>query len=286
MKKFFIMLIVIAVMIFGGKFYFDRSAAKQVEVPLNRANKFASVHYEKATMKLMGFHPQLNNVTISPHGSGTATKIDRVIVYELDETHEIPFRLDIEFQQADIEVNEENFGAQADDLRQMGYEKSIRANVRVSYIYDIEKKEFQLRTFRVGAERVGHINAAFHLSNIDLNPQMLFMLLLTYPNIRFHSAELSYEDDSFLPRLQKFRAEQEGKTVEDVVKEMTDELDKEIAKEENKFNKDALKALKKFVKDPDEIKITVSPKEPIPLGQLQGMDPVKAPEMLNVKIKS
>ena len=86
--------------------------------------------------------------------------------------------------------------------------------------------------------------------------------------------------------MQTFLAAQQGKTVDELLKEITEQIDQDIAKEENKFNKNALKALKKFVNDPDEIKITVSPKEPVPLGKLQGIEPVKVPEVLNMKIKT
>ena len=86
--------------------------------------------------------------------------------------------------------------------------------------------------------------------------------------------------------MQTFLAAQQGKTVDELLKEITEQIDKDIAKEENKFNKNALKSLKKFVNDPDKIKITVSPKEPVPLKKLQGVDPVKVPEVLNIKIKT
>ena len=136
------------------------------------------------------------------------------------------------------------------------------------------------------AKKMGHIHAEFHISNIDLNPETLFFLLLSYPSIKIHSAELRYEDDSLVPRLQTFLAAQQGKTVDELLQEISEQIDKDIAKEENKFNKNALKALKKFVNDPDEIKITVSPTEPVPLGKLQGVNPVKVPEVLNIKIKT
>ncbi|MBD3307204.1 hypothetical protein GF339_12305 [candidate division KSB3 bacterium] len=81
-------------------------------------------------------------------------------------------------------------------------------------------------------------------------------------------------------------AEQEGKTVDEVIDDMTKEIDDMIAREANAFTRDALEALKRFVRDPDEIRIVVDPDAPVPLGRLQGVDPLRLPEILNIQVKT
>ena len=275
MKKFITILIIVVALIGTKALYIDRNASKEVEARLQKVEGFVDIEYDKVSVDLLGWKPRMKKVTISQPGSSAKTEIDSIVIKGFDDEHEIPLFMDISFEGVKMEVNEANFGSQAKELKRLGYEE-IQAKMQLNYHYDQEKKEFTLKQFRFGADDAGHIQAKFQLSNIDLNPDTLFFLLMTYPNIRINSAEFSYDDDSLLPRLQKFMAEKEGKSVDAVIEEMTDSLDREIEKEENKFNKKAIKALKKFVKKPDEIKITISPKEPVSFEKLQSVPPDKS----------
>ena len=285
MKKFMFILIVIAALIGTKMFYIDRKAEKEVEAHLQKVEGFIDVQYDKVSIDLLGWKPRMKKVTISQHESDAKTEIESIVISDFDDDHDIPLFMDISFEGVTMEVNEANFGRQTKELKRLGYDE-IQAKMHLNYHYDREEKEFTLKQFRFGADDAGHFQAKFQLSHIDLNPDTLFFLLLTYPKIRINSAEFSYDDDSLLPRLQKYRAEEEGKSVDEIVKEMTDRLDREIEKEDNAFNKKALKALKKFVKNPDEIKIIIAPKEPVSLETLQDLPPTKVPEVLNMKIKS
>lgn len=284
MKKFISLLIIIAI-IFGVKLYLNHSVEKQVEARLSQVEDVVDVKYDKAKLDLLGWNHHLQDVTVSSIGTGAKTKIDDIIIYKIDEENEIPVRLHVAFKGIHLEVNAENFGSGAEDLNKMGY-KTIKGELQMDYEYDKEKKAFHLNTFRVGADDVGHINAECHISNIDLDPENMAFLLFSFPGILIHNAELRYEDDSLIPRLQKAAADQQGKTVDEVIEELTEEIDKEIDKADNKFTEDALKAVKKFVKDPDKIRIIISPKDPVSLGRIQETDPQKLPELLNIKIKT
>jgi preprotein translocase subunit YajC len=285
MKKF-IAFIVIIVLVIGVKmFYIDRNAQKQVDLRLEQMHNFVDLKYGKAKVDLIGWNTHLKNVTISPAGTKAATQVEDVIIYDLDREKEIPTHLHIAFKGLNMEVNRDNFGDGAENLQRMGYKK-IQGSLEIGYDYDLEKKAFHLKTFRVGAEDVGHVSAEVRLSNIDLSSVDVFSFLLSFPQILLHNAELRYEDDSLVSRMQKLAAEEQGKSVDELVKEMTDAIDKEIENEENKFTKDALKAVKKFIKDPDEIKIVISPKEPVSAGIIQKTDPKALPELLNIEIKT
>ncbi|MCP4405029.1 MAG: hypothetical protein GY801_47975 [bacterium] len=285
MKKFITILIIIAALIGTKMLYIDHKAGKDVEAKLQKVGDFVDVTYDKVSVDLLGWKPRMKNVTISQRGSSAVTEIESIVISDFDNDHEIPLFMNVGFEGINMEVNEANFGSQSKELKRLGYEE-IQAEMQLNYHYDREKKEFTLKQFRFGADDAGHIQAKFRLSNIDLNPDTLFFLLLTYPKIRINSAEFSYDDDSLLPRLQKYMAQEEGKSVDEIVKEMTESLDREIEKEENAFNKKALKALKKFVKKPNEIKFIIAPKEPVSLEKLQGLPPTKVPDTLNMKIKS
>lgn len=285
MKKFLAILIIVAALIGTKTFYIDAKAEKKVEARLQKIEGFANIEYDNVSVDLLSWKPRMKHVKISRSGSNAVTEIESVVISNFDDDHDIPLFMDISFEGVKMEVNETNFGQQAKELKHLGY-KEIQAKMHVNYHYDPEKKKFDLKQFRFGADDAGHFQAKFHLSDIDLNPDTIVFLFMTYPKIRINNAEFSYDDDSLLPRLQKFMAEEEGKSVDEVIEEMTAGLDREIEKEEDAFNKKALKALKKFVKKPNEIKITISPKEPVSLEKLMSVPPAKVPETLNMKIKS
>ncbi len=285
MKKTIVFIVLIAVVVGVKLFYIDRVAQKEIEEHLEEMDSFVNISYDRASVDVVGWNTRLKNVTISPAGTDATTKVRDVIIYDVDEEREIPAYLHVAFKGFDVEVNRDNFGKGAEDLNRMGYEK-IEGQIEIDYQYDLEKKAFHLKTFRVGADDVGEVAAEIHISNVDLYAQDLFSLLFALPKILLHRAELRYEDDSFVRRLQKLTAEQQGKTVDELVEEMTQTLDQEIENEENKFTKAALKAIKEFVKDPDEIKIVISPKEPVSAGKIQKTKPKALPELLNIKIKT
>jgi len=50
---------------------------------------------------------------------------------------------------------------------------------------------------------MGTINLAFHISNVDLNPDNIMSIMSSFPQILIHYADLSYKDASLVTRLQK-----------------------------------------------------------------------------------
>ena len=285
MKKF-IVVIVLIVVIIGGKFYIDHQAKKEVDAAINEVSNRVNLTYKKVNRDLLGWNTHIKDATLAPVGSKAKMQVEDVIVYNHNKPNENPVRLHIAFKGIRLGINADNFGDQAKRLNQLGYQQEIKGEMELDYRYDREKKVFDLETFRMGAQEVGHLTAELHLSNIDLNPNNFAFLLLTFPTILLNRAEIGYQDDSLMPRLQKAAADQEGKTVAELVDSITKDLDEKIAKEDNKFSKDALKALKKFVQHPEKITVTIAPKEPVAIGRFQRLDPIKLPEMLNMKIES
>ncbi len=112
-------------------------------------------------------------------------------------------------------------------------------------------------------------------------------LLFTFPQVLIHSAELSYEDDSLMKRVLNLVAEEDGKDVDTIIKEIITEIDSEIEKEEDAFSRKTMEAFKEFIKNPERISISIAPEEPLPVRHLQGVkDRKEAFKLLNVKVSS
>ena len=285
MKKFLAVILLAALLVGVKFFYLDRSAAKEIDAQLQRTERFVSVKYKSVSRDWLSWRPRMKHVTIAPVGASSSVEVESILIRQFDKAHEIPFAMDIECNGVKTAVNDANFGAAAPDLQKMGYTE-MQGVLRLNYEYQPEQKTFKLHEFRVGAENVGHLTFSLHLGNLDLNPQNLLFLLMTYPNITIQRAELRYDDDSLISRIPHLQAAKEGKSDEAIVNEWTAQLDKELAQATNEFSKDALNAVKTFVKRPKRLKIVVAPNPPISLKALERIDPRNAPQTLNMNVTS
>ncbi|MEC4675437.1 MAG: hypothetical protein VST72_00755, partial [Nitrospirota bacterium] len=149
------------------------------------------------------------------------------------------------------------------------------------------EKEFHLNRLKWGADKAGEFELELHLGNIDLSPDNYMAVLFAFPQIAIENAKFRYKDDSLVSRIQQKAARESGEDVESFKNKLSSKIDKQIAKTYDDFSIKSLNALKEFIRDPNEISISVSPDEPLPLGDLQKVnDPDEIIRMLNLKIST
>ena len=284
-KKFIIGILVVFVLIggyFGTKVYIEKNMEKKVNKTIQKAAYFIDVDYEKVQVDLIGFVVHIKGITISAPGKEQKAKIDDFIIYDIDGKNNFPYYLHIALKGIDMGV--ENLGDQAERLKELGYE-NVKANMELDYKYDENNKEIYLNTLSSGAEDLGKINLKFHLGNIDLGSKNIAATFLNFSQVLLHNAELSYADDSFVSRLIESVAKEQGMGVDDFVGMISESIDNEISKEKDEFTKEAMESFKKFVKNPDNISISISPEKPLPIGRLKGKkDPKEIIRLLNAKV--
>lgn len=281
---FGILIVVLIAVYVGAKAYANNVAEKKVNKAIGKVAYFVDVDYKKVSVDLWGLATHIKGVTISPVGEKETVNIDDIVIYDIDDENSIPLFLHIVFK--GINLNVESFRNNTKKLKDLGYD-NIKANMELDYKYDVNEKEFFLNTLSNGAEKIGNINLKFHISNIDLSPENIVSILFTFPQILIHSAELSYKDDSLISRVLKIAAKKEDKDVDSIISKIIQDIDNEISSEKDQFTKEAMEAFKKFIKDPNKISISISPKKPVPLGRLQRVDnPKEIIKLLNVKIST
>lgn len=186
-----------------------------------------------------------------------------------------------------IELNLEELGEEAKQLRELGYNDKMMVNLNVNYAYSKEKKEINIKKIGIGADEAGEINASFRLGNISLEPEEIAGLLFTFPQVIFHEAKIEYNDDSLAERLLKFGAKEQQVSLGDFKKSLIENVETEIAKEKDDFTKKALNEIKEFLEDPEELSISASPSKPYPFGRIMRTDdPKDVIKLLNIHIKS
>lgn len=263
----------------GVKAYAEKTAKKEVDIAIGKLNDFANVDYEKVSVDLLGLNAHIKGITILSAGQKEKTTIDDIIIFKIDGKEKIPSYLHISINGINIDID-----SLGNEAKELGYD-NIRSNVELDYKYDSKEKEFYLKKLNYGAEKIGTINLSFYISNIDLNPDNFAFLLFSMPQILIHNAELTYNDDSLMPRLLKKAAKKDGKNVESFINKITNKIENEISKTEDKFTKEALTSFNEFVKNPNKISINIYPKDPVPIGRMQMTDDSEEIiKLLNIKV--
>jgi hypothetical protein len=285
-KKIFVgVLIIILIAVYiGAKTFADYVAKKRVDKVIEKASNYVDLSYKKVSVDLLRLDVHIKGVTLTPVGIPVNTKIDEVVVYDIDYKNNPPRHFHIALNGIDIPVDKSNFGAQ-EELKELGYDE-IKANIELDYRYNPENKELYLNRLKYGADKVGSLNLKLYISNVDLSSQNPLVILLSLPNILIHSGELYYKDDSFVPRLLKLYSKREGKDVDEIIDNIIKDIETEISKENDHFSKEVIESFSKFIKNPDRITITISPKKPVSIGRIQKSNPQELPKLLNIKVKS
>jgi hypothetical protein len=269
----------------GISAYADSVAEKKVKKALAEAAPFLDITYDDVRVDLFSLTTHIEGITVSPVGAPGVTRIEEVIIYEACDEGDGPSRLHLAMKGINAGLDGHNSSEAAEGLRELGYEE-IRADAELNCMYDREEREFVLKELSYRAEDMGAVSMNCRLGNLNLNPGNPFVLFLTLPSVVIYSAELRYDDDSLVSRLLKAAARERGGNVEDVISEITEKLDSEMAVEESAFAREAMKAVKDFFRSPDNITVTVSPGEPVPLGRLRQMEPREIAEALNMRVGS
>lgn len=277
-------LIVLIALFVGYNIYAEKQLKKEVDKAIANAAPFVTIEYEDVGMDLFGPNKHITNVAISPVGKNRTTTIKDVTILDFDGKNKIPLHMHVSFN--GITISGEDTDESLKGLKELGYE-NLTANMEIDYRYDSGKKEFHLNRFNWGADKAGKFELELHLGNIDLSPDNYMAILFTFPQIAIQNARLTYKDDSLVSRIQKKAASESGEDVESFKNKLSSKIDKEIAKTYNDSSIESLNALKEFIRDPNEISISISPDEPLPLGELQKVnDPDEIIRMLNLKIST
>ena len=277
---------VVLIAIYAGiKMYASNVAEGKVNEAIAKAANFADIDYKKVSVDLLGMDVRISDIIVSPADSKEKLKIDEIVIHDIDDKADIPTFLSMSCN--GIELNMEELGEDAKQLRELGYNDKMMINLNVNYAYNKEKKEIDIKKIGIGADEAGEINISFRLGNISLEPEKIAGLLFTFRQVLFHEAKIEYDDDSLAERLMKLGAKEQQLTLEDFKKSLIKNVETEIAKEKDDFAKKALIEIKKFLKNPEEFSISASPSKPYPFGRIMRTnDPKDVIKLLNIHIKS
>lgn len=285
-KKASVLLILVAVLAVsyaGIKFLANKTAEKKLNEAAASFVSYAEFTYEKISVDLFGLDVHIKNITLIPVDSRDAITIDKLIIFNIDNKHDVPHFAHIELQGilTGREHNEENW------LSRLGYDESLKIDLELDYRFDELEREIHVNRLSYGAGNVGTINISLHLSNFDLDFEHILAPSPSTPDILLHRAELSYRDSTLVSSFLQRKARDENIDIADVVQEITEAINSLIADSGSELTKESLNALKKFIKAPDQLFILIEPAEPVSLERiLEFKNLNEALILLNAKAKT
>ncbi|OGP62258.1 MAG: hypothetical protein A2V65_07905, partial [Deltaproteobacteria bacterium RBG_13_49_15] len=229
---------------FGFKFHLEKIARQKVEDFISKTSGLMEIDYRKVSVNLIGLNAQVKDVTVKPQGEKEGIKIDKITLYKAregkDKSHGVHIALN------GISVHADQLIEDRDTVRDLGYQ-NIKADMEVDYDYDDRKREFRLNTLRIGAKEIGDIDFSLQLTNIELDPEKVILMLFSFPRIEINEAVLNFTDDSLVRRLLNFYAKKEGKTVDEAIRQLTVKMDEEITRANDPFVTQSMEAVKSFI---------------------------------------
>ena len=102
--------------------------------------------------------------------------------------------------------------------------------------------------------------------------------------VKFRSARLSYTDRSFAHRLIEHNAEAAHEDVHAYSEGLIDAMLTQLAVQHVDLDKDSVEGIKRFLRKPGRLMVTLEPDEPVPLAHLKFYRPGDYPALLNLQV--
>ena len=268
MKKFLaILVLVIAVGVFFAQQYINDRATKEADRVIAAYSQYVDVEYESVSAGLLDSSITIKGISLSPKGrnSNQTFKIGDLEIRNIDtEPNVIPAHLDISLNNMVFDVDE--LGDEGKTFKELGYDQ-LEVDLQLEYQYNVENRQLEAN-IEMDIAQAAAIKTSFKLGGVNLTNTNWLFLLLTYSTIKIHSVAIDYVDNSLAERLNQVTANKQGISVKQVKQKQLDHLNNDINTASDPLSKEVYSAIYRFIEHPDRLRVTVSPEQPISLGEL------------------
>lgn len=275
----------------GGYLVADHQATKAAEAQLTKTledvKPFMDVNYDAVDVGLLSGKLTISDVTFASKLSGENISVDEIVIHDVDQDHSIPRFMTVSINGITAEIPKN--GKVARDLKKLGYENQLVGDIHLSYHYDFTEKELEIDELSTTIDDMGEVTIDLHLGNLPSTMASSFFGRSLMEQVVLHEANIKYEDDSLTERKLKIDAERMGVSTADLKKEITADIEKEIAKTQSKKAKSFLKEIIEFIDDPEELAISINPEEPTSMKTLlrtQGRQTDDLVKLLNIDVEA
>jgi uncharacterized protein (DUF2267 family) len=280
-------LALVLILAFAGlKYHANQKAEKEIDGSIERLSAYADIGYENLSVQLLRPKIHIYDMTFMPVIFREKIRIDEVVLYERENNG--PEEISVEMNGIHLDFSQPYFHNIRALIQRLGYH-DVRADLGCSFAYNRNVHELCVKRLALSAENAGEIRVKLHLINLDLpsrqfNMATILYFMTTLPGVSITEAEIRYKDDSFVERLYRVGAENKRQSPESFTSEVIERINQEIQKGQHSSIQNALKSIRDFLKNPDEITLRIKPEKPVSFRRLQRVaGPKELFDVLNVK---
>lgn len=237
-----------------------------------------TIHVERIVGDKTGY-VEMENAIISST-AGEAISIERIIVHELDTENEQPTFARVSAEGVSFEGAAAALGPQTLVFNSLGYSfDELSADMEFSYNFD-EAAQQMNASFTQSLAEVGSLSGQMVLGDFDSNDFAMMFDSFNSDNLSEEAAlealdatlvsvELSYRDDSLVPRVYDFVSAMQQVSVDEVEQMamlLVDQLQTELP--EGEFRRQAATAAATFIEEPQSLTLTIAPSRPLSLDTM------------------
>lgn len=268
----------------GVSIYTSKAAEAKVDEFIAEVDDAAIIEYGSAQVNLMGGNLTISDISIAPaEAPDQVVNINKIIIREFDDKAEFPTVFDASVKGIQVDASQASTAMVTPFLAQAGYGQSLSLDLDTRYTYEEASGEITLDEFRLGADDFGYFEVTFKLSNFD--PEAT-----TNDALTLHSAEIVYQDDSFVENLLASMAAQSNQDVNQFKTQLTSGISQNAQFFVSTDNPTAMTAVDEtvaFIQKPEGFRIAANPPQPVAVSELTAATSPEAwMTMLNLEIES
>ena len=276
--------LILILSIVAFKFYASYTAEKEVDKVVLDISSLVYIEYEKVSVGFFSTKVNIENVVLLSLLDKQTTKIDKIILGDFQKYQDESMPTYIKLIGIDSGAFENPLVKKR--LSELEYQK-VKFNLSIDYNYDQEEGELDIKEMSLASDQVGALNLRLKVNNLDLQPESIMSLPMTYTQTNIEKIELEYKDHSLVERLYKLQAASNNETVAEYKKNLADNAEKYVNDGNDKFIIDIVSNIKKFIERPNSIAIRIAPKKPISLQSIIHIgDPKEIIRLLNIEVES
>jgi len=277
--------------VIAGFITFKYVAAGMVEDKIGGAMAKAGIPSESvsydASVDLFGFNVHLEDVVIDIPGKDKM-KIDEITINNFDSEHTIPEFINIEVEGIDGKILFASSPLAKVSKNLFEEQDEVKLNFAVNYEFDADDKTLNIKEVSQSIDNLGEVSFSTVLHNVNSIENFVQRMMMNPSSMEVGKSSLEYEDDSLVEKIIAFNAEKKGisadKYKEDMLAGLKKELEQVNEKEDSDLEQDLLALVIDFVQSPDELEISIDPKEPMSLREITRGNPSDTLKKLNLEI--
>jgi hypothetical protein len=280
---------IIAAGLFAGLHYFLRSQTKQeISKQVEENSYVENLEYENLKVGFWGSRFYLNNISIKIRGLNEIIHAKEIIVFNMKTDNHYLLGLNVEIKGVDIPLK----SMLSDELYQaldMVNTDQWLSNIGWLYQYDPVHKILTVENIKIIAPELATIEASIKLLSIDPSPILsnnLVGLLSQAVFMSLSQASVAYKDHSLLRKMQSVN-DSTASNLPSSFEMISENVNQMLQKETDEKTRHVLESVLKFLNNPEQLNITLSPETPVPIGRLLWIrHPKEVVELLNMKIET